>query len=734
MISLGRVFTSFEIGGLVALALFAVLYASLSLQSVRVRTVVILLRTFMWIMVLGLLFRPSWVQVEREVERRPLAVLVDTSASMSLPTDAGKIRWSDVQVFLAQEGIWKKLQNDFDLRFFELAEDFQPSSRESISSLKNPPGKGTHLRKAVHHWRDRSRWAGVMLVTDGVDTENSEGHAETAIGKIRIPIVSLYPAPPRNLRDAAIVSVGTPDVAFYQNRLSMDVEIEVVGLPVNQAELKVLSENRVLASQRLDRVAWNGQRASVPLSFVPDRVGPLGLTIEITQFPDEVTFENNRAFRVVKVLRDRSRVLHVGGRPSWDLRFLRSYLKENPNLDLISFFILRSPTDNPEADQKSLSLIPFPYQDLFTKELSRFDLVVFQNFDFRTYFSTFYLANIRSYVENGGAFVVIGGELSFGQGGYRHTPLEEILPVQVRDDSAEVVTAPFKPMVTPQGYRHPIISGQIRQKAVSSMPPMWGFHRIQSLQEGSVVLLAHPSEKLNGQPAPIVAVRQVGKGRVAAIMVDSMWRWAFSDEEYGPKAYRVFWNGLYRWLLQDPEFSYVKVDTAQPLVAGQDNEVQVETMRENYEPLVGVRPNLLIQGPDQNSEQAYQMSKTDAQGVARRKITPAARGLLQVQAELSSEQSGYQSANVFAIAPETHEFDRRSVDIDLLGKLAEGSEGGIVEMASAHMDVFEPFYRNATFRVIGRKEIPLCDSPIFLALLLACAGLEWWYRRRHGAS
>jgi len=50
---------------------------------------------------------------------------------------------------------------------------------------------------------------------------------------------------------------------------------------------------------------------------------------------------------------------------------------------LISFFILRTPGDDPHSSQDELSLIPFPTQEIFQEQLKTFDLVIFQNFNHR---------------------------------------------------------------------------------------------------------------------------------------------------------------------------------------------------------------------------------------------------------------------------------------------------------------------------------------------------------------
>src|SRR5262249_48226219 len=123
----------------------------------------------------------------------------------------------------------------------------------------------------------------------------------------------------------------------------------------------------------------------VNFKLQPERVGKFLYSITVPEQDGEATAENNRRDLAIKVVRDKIRVLQVVGRPSWDERFLRRLLKRNPNVDLISFFILRTPTDLALVPPPELSLIPFPTRELFTESLSTFVLVIFQNFDYRPY-------------------------------------------------------------------------------------------------------------------------------------------------------------------------------------------------------------------------------------------------------------------------------------------------------------------------------------------------------------
>ena len=156
----------------------------------------------------------------------------------------------------------------------------------------------------------------------------------------------------------------------------------------------------------------------------------------------------------MKVIRDKIRVLQVVGRPSWDERFLRQHLKENPNVDLISFFILRTPSDDLKIRRTSYHSSHFQRTRSFDTELHTFDVVIFQNFDFRPYYMARYFKNIREAVEGGLGFVMLGGEQSFADGGYLGTELAPIIAFDLSARGTQPSSNGFS--LTPQGESHPI--------------------------------------------------------------------------------------------------------------------------------------------------------------------------------------------------------------------------------------------------------------------------------------
>ena len=126
-------------------------------------------------------------------------------------------------------------------------------------------------------------------------------------------------------------------------------------------------------------------------------------------------------------------------------------------MDLLSFFILRTLDDDVASPTSELSLIPFPTNLLFNDYLNSFDLILFQNFSYKPFIDKGYLANIKNFVETGGAFMMIGGELSFQGGGYAETDIEKILPVQLEDKSQPFVDESFDIQLEQNPPRHPIL-------------------------------------------------------------------------------------------------------------------------------------------------------------------------------------------------------------------------------------------------------------------------------------
>ncbi|HEY5960631.1 MAG TPA: hypothetical protein VIV60_28955, partial [Polyangiaceae bacterium] len=273
--------------------------------------------------------------------------------------------------------------------------------------------------------------------------------------------------------------------------------------------------------------------------------------------------ENDARMITLQVLRDRLRVLHVAGRPTYDVRALRHWLKSDSSVDLVSFFILRTDNDDTNTvDDAELALIPFPVDELFDEHLPSFDVVVLEDIDAERYRLSRYLDNLARYVEQGGGLILVGGPSAFGGGSYASSPLDRVLPITLLRSERPFDTVEFVPRVTQAGRQAAMLS-PLRALLGDAMPSMPGANSFGTARNQAVILWDHPGRtvlpvRTGGPPGamPVLAVSEAKDGRIIALGVDGTHRLAFGREalKTGGRAYGALWDGLLGWAIRDPRF------------------------------------------------------------------------------------------------------------------------------------------------------------------------------------
>ncbi len=694
------------------------------------------------LLLLGFLSEPALqLRVVRKIKNR-LAVVVDRSRSMGLADPEGESRYDAVLAALAKErqGL-SRLGEAHIIDWFDLAGPI------SSKALNEPPkGESSDLLTAIEKAREAGGGkplAGIVLISDGADTANLEGdtkgelsaQARARLARLGAPVNTVI-AQSGGFRDIAITQVRNDEFAFVHNTFEVEVTLSSVGFAGTSLPVTMKREGEVVASQSVVLDAKGG--AKLVLKSKPDKIGELVYSVSIPQLAGEAVAENNERTFVLQVIRDKIRVLQVVGRPSWDERFLRQHLKENPNVDLISFFILRTPTDIPGAPENELSLIPFPVEKLFTTELRSFDVVIFQNFDYRPYKMRHYLANIRDAVTQAGlGFVMVGGEESFGGGGYMGTELEEILPLI--PDSGETVQGAIGLQLTGAGRRHPVVDltrGTGSNDAAWKQLGSWlSANRTGGAAAGATVLLSAPGLSLkNGNPLPLIAVMEAGQGRTMAIATDSMWRWRFSNAHDGgasERAYHRFWSNALRWLVRDPEHSRVRVTPEKRrFEVGEPVEVGFSVLGQDYQPVSAAHIRASVTESTSGGIRLDDLT-TDEGGMARHRYTDLPEGAYRVSAEASA--SGKQvgtGQGVFVVESRSPELVNSAPRPELLTKIAKATGGRSVEMASmwSDLELVDP----EVIEIDRRRNIELWDNAWALLAAVVLLAADWAIRRRRG--
>lgn len=600
---------------LVMLALVAILLPWRTLEGVagRKKAVIMALRVVLVASLSFLLLKPSIVLLSPLKQKEKLAVLVDASRSMSIATQAGQpTRWK-AALDAFRSGPLTDLAQQYDLEFYTFGRGLNPQAGlDAVASLnadEEESDLSESLQQFLREGRDLSVGA-LLVLSDGIERgglrrslqEGGDEALKRALSPLALPVYTASPGRDDGFVDLSIEDLKYNEFAFLRQPFTVQATLKARGLAGTSTTVRLSSGGATLGSRRISLPA-DGQDVSVTFEINPERVGKFTYTLETPVLPKEAVAENNRRSFTLKVVRDKIRVLQVAGAPSWDVKFLRRLLKSDPNIDLVSFFILRGPSDQTDFDPDEYSLIEFPYQDLFDRkrDLGTFDLAIFQNFAYRPYLreqSERLLTSVADYVREGGGLAMLGGEMSFAAGDYGGSPLEEVLPGRM-DRSPSVISRPVGLEITPQGLRHPVtllhFDPAVNKQQWEGLPQMDGFNPI-SLYSDSVMLA-----KVAGTDFPLLAVRKVGKGRSMALTTDTSWYWSFkaAGEGKGNLAYLRFWKNAMRWLVGDPDEGQLQLDTdRENYRLGDETVIQVKVMGADYGPVKDTRVSLDIRLED----------------------------------------------------------------------------------------------------------------------------------------
>ncbi len=530
-----------------------------------------------------------------------IVALVDASRSMRV-LEAGTERSADVADVLNR---LRRLGPAVDVYHYGADLRAGPPSAYDLPD--------TDVLAALGALRDRigsERLSGIVVVTDGIDRGPlADAVAANTLPELSGPLSVVQVGGQHAILDLAVRDVDAGGWAFVRTPFTLRARVEGSGAVPGTVGVSLLQDGAPISAQRVVLDADGG--ADVRFEVIPSDAGRFHYEVAVDAPAGDAVPSNNSLPVVVSVVRDRMRVLQVAGAPGWDVKFLRRFLKGDPGIQLVCFYILRTPADLDGAwRDDEISLIQFPYEDLFDEQIDSFDIIILQNFDHEPYFreeADALLGNVADWVKDGGGLVVVGGDKSFGQAGYGQTPLGDVLPVLVPGPSTTPLVDPFRPILTPEGERHPLtrLVGEAAENANwwARLPLVDGVNVVSGGVPGAAVLLAHPTAvDLSGNPLPVLAVREVGSGRSMALMTDASWRWSVTEAASGRgnQAYLRFWKNALRWLLRDPALSRVAVDTPRENYRlGEDVRVVARVRDPGFAPLAGARVVLRVSGPSE---------------------------------------------------------------------------------------------------------------------------------------
>ena len=312
-----------------------------------------------------------------------------------------------------------------------------PTAHESLAEWPAPASeKATHLADALQFSGSlfpTGHARRVVLLSDGNETS---GRAAEAAAQLARAGVEVWTVPLQNPFNAEVLIERIDIPASLREGEPFDLQANLHSNVETKAKLRLYQSQFLVLETQMDlKIGDNAFRApSLRPSgnFVP---------FELEVIPEQDTsLENNRAAAVAS-MRGQPRILLVDGDPEKARPLADSLRTEKISVDL------RGPNGLPRTLTDLQQFDLFLLSDLSALQLSREQMELY-----------------RRWVQDfGGGFVLVGGENSFGVGGYFRTPIEQMLPVRMEhDDRQELPTVALLMVLDRSGSMSAQVAGQTK--------------------------------------------------------------------------------------------------------------------------------------------------------------------------------------------------------------------------------------------------------------------------------
>ena len=669
------------------------------------------LRIAALILLIGLLMEPI-LALTLHTQRLPLvAVLIDDSESMKI-ADGDTARYEVAEAVLADPS-FKNLRDHARVMQFRFSDVLAPIREGEELTWA---GRATDLAGALDGVRERTMGEGlaaVVLISDG--GQNLGGHPGQAAVNLGAPVLAVGTGDPVIPKDVSIVSAVIDPLGYVGRSLVMQVRVLSSGFGRVREQVRVLLNDREVSAQTI--ALADGEQA-LEFEIRPERSGRHAFSVQIAAQASERTVGNNRVVVSTDVLESRVRILILAGSPSADLGYMRRVLQEDANLEVE--VLVRTLTAGWQRDvHRAL------------RSLDKRDIVVLINTPYEA-LAGMPEQTLVAFVQKGGGLLALGGDTAFDDG-YARSALADVLPVQFLGSSNTFQERAFA--LSFPDSRHPIFRVSDDplgdRDAWEALPPLLSYNRVGAAISNATVLAYHPTERIDGKPMPVLAIRRVGAGKTAIVAYQTFWRHGlmmWGDGKTDVVA-RAFWKNMVRWLVTRDEVSRLRIMTEKPAYrSGEAVAVHASVFDHLLQPRSGARVLARV-GDGSGVREVVLRDLGGGRYAGNLGRFPQGDYELQVQARADDGDLGTGMGR-FTVGRYSLEYETVRMRAELLGDIATRSGGQYVRPGDlkAALDSLvltpEPLVTHHRVGLWGP------EWPIFV--LVGLLVLEWTIRRRLG--
>ena len=705
------------------------------------RILLVSLRCLALLIILVIFLQPVLTIHSVIPQRSFVAVAYDLSRSMEIRDAAGGRSRLEAEGDLLRapaSSLVTDLGRRFKLRYFRFS---TAATRTGAFEDAGRHGGYTDLERSLDQIVSEfgnAPVSAIVLLTDGADNRSDNLSAVTAqLRARRIPVYAIGIGAPRIMNDAEIVQVTMPKRVLPGSMVEAIVAVKASGFAGRNARLVIRERDNELHRREITL----GGDGEVKTYRVPFACGPAGARVvafRIEPLPGELVSQNNEMSLLLRVEDEQPQVLYVEGEPRWIYGFLRRAALEDKNLRVVTLLrqadgkFLRQGIESSSTLEKG-----FPVE---ASELFRYKALIFGSVE-ASFFTFDQLRLVSEFVSRrGGGFLMLGGRSSFGQGGYANTPVEDLLPLNIRFGQGTAVPEfedlEFQARLTSYGFEHPVtrvvLDEAENRKQWDAAPSLVGINPTSGVKPGVTVLATASGGQDRGPVPVLLAFQRFGRGKTMALTTASTWRWRMG-QDHRDGFHDTFWKQMLRWLVSEAP-DPVTVEAARSSCSLDESiTVTAEVSDPDFLHVNNARVLVNIKAPSGQMTALPLDRESQKEGQYAAVFRPIEEGIHEMSAEASvGDKSLGRSSASFRVAESAEEFRNAALNSDLLESLAKDTGGHYYSPAEARTLAEDISYiDNGASRI---EEKPIWDMPFLFLLLAGAISAEWIVRKRKGLA
>lgn len=657
-----------------------------------------------------LLLCPGTLVEDLNTERSHMALLIDRSESMGAQdTTPAANRLAAAEAFVRSLDLDKL--DPYPIHTYTFADDCQPVSLEKDTVPKTASG-GTSFATALATLDKDiglSRLAGIVLVTDGIDHSTFTGSATST------PIFTVQTGTDlTRVRDIAIGDLTLPEKVSVGDEVAVDFTVLSAELTAGDSvPVTARIDGEEVFQKRLTPVT-----GSAPFSFSHTFLteGIHILTLTLPSLAGEASVLNNTRTVAIEVTEAKDEILAYFPLLSNSFRpLIREFETDEKTVFTACLkisddrFNLRGRNLN-AAFQQGIPEKANVLQPLNCLILSAFNSSLLSPAEINT---------IEQYVSNGGSLILLGGKHSFA-GIQDHSALAKLLPVITGETSFSDTV--FSVSIDADTAETPF--GRQLNTIFESTPvtvQLNGLNRVRDLRPGTHVLLWAETE----QRAPLLVWRPYGRGKVLAVLTNSLHLWGENKEQQA-KNFSLVWRQLVAFSRRaDEEAEILKLAPVKNAFLTDERIEFTALVTTPTHAKSSLAVDLFPIGSDDPIASTAPVKTGDMyQGF----FPPAPPGPYTIRAQLTQAgklirqrykfiQVGADNAEKTDLAARPERFERFAPP-NRRFTLKQGDE------------LIEALNLSALSNRIEKEHFPIFETPVFLLALIAVLVFEWYLRRR----